>query len=276
MSLGRRQFLAAVAAGVVIHGLDRIAWAGDEAAPAAKKDEPPPWWKDALAEMKATKSPGVAIVLPEGKDARAALLAELRTLLQGPPVHAHAHLVEAVYVVVAAAHAGAREGETAVLLESDGKRAGARTAAITAATFGETIGSLLRHGDRLAARAKEARTPEVEKLLAALGGKDDAAANAAADRLALDFATAGPAVLAAELTAKADARSRISMIIVRVYERRLGGEGAQLERPLPFGTAWTKSNEPPVDGCPGCGMMRIPPHGRDALEFLAKEAPAAK
>ena len=78
--------------------------------------------------MKATKSPGIAIVLPADKDVRATLLGQLQLLLQAPSFDAQLHLVEAVYVVDAGNHSGAKEGETLVLLDSDGKRVAGGTA----------------------------------------------------------------------------------------------------------------------------------------------------
>jgi hypothetical protein len=276
MLVRRREFLGAVAAAVLVHGLDRLALGGEEAK-AAEPEAPPPWFTAALAEMKATKSPGVAIVLPADKDARAALLAELQQLLRTPSFDAQVHLVEAIYVVVAGLHAGAKEGETLVLLDAGGKRVSASTTKVTAADFARTVRPLLRDGDGFATRAKAARTPEFEKALAELLGKDTAKSGAAAERLASDFAAIGPAVLAAhEAEADAEAKPRIAYVISRAFARRRGDVGAESERPLPFGTKWKVAPLPLEDPCPPCGRMMIAPRSRDTLEYLVKDAAANK
>jgi len=276
MQVRRREFLGALAAAVLVHGLDRIALGGEEAK-AADAEAPPAWFKDALAEMKATKSPGVAIVLPADKDARAALLAELQALLQNPSFNAQVHLVEAIYVVVAGLHAGAKEGETLVLLDADGKRVAASTTKVTAADFAKTVRPLLRDGDRLATRAKAARTPEFEKALAALLGKDLAKSGAAAESLASDFVAMGPAVLAAhEAEKEEEAKQRLAYVISRAFARRRGDAGAESERPLPFGTKWKVAPLPLEDPCPPCGRMMIAPRSRDTLEYLVKDGAERK
>ena len=276
MHVRRREFLGVLAAAALIHGLDRIALGGDD--PKEKADDAPPqWWKDALAEMKSTKSPGVAIVLPAAKEASAALLGELQTLLREASFDAQVHLVEAVYVVVAGVHAEAKEGETLVLLESDGKRAAASTTKVTAADFAKAVRPLLRNGDRLATRAKAARTPEFEKLLDEFQGKDQDKAWLAAGRIVTEFATTGAALLAAyEAETGADAKSRLGLLIHRAFARRRGDEGTEIERPLPFGTKWNVAPLPTEDPCPTCGMMRIQPRSRDTLEYLVKDAAKAK
>lgn len=275
MPFRRREFLGALAAATAIYGLERFALGGDEAT-APKAEAPPQWWKDALAEMKATKSPGVAIVLPDAKDARAALLAELQTLLREPSPDAQVHLVEAVYVVVDAARADAKKDETLVLLDSDGKRVAGSTSKLSAAKFAEIVRPLLRDDDRLAKRAKAARTPEVEKLIASLGGDDAEKIDAAVGRLAEIFAAAAPAVIESyESLPLGDVKTRLTWVIGRAFARRRGDEGTDIERPLPFGAKWKVGAipMPEVDPCPPCGMMRIPPRSHDLLEFLAK-APA--
>jgi hypothetical protein len=278
MQVRRREFLGALVAGAAIYGLDRFAFGGDEKA-APKAEAPPKWFKDALAEMKATKSPGVAIVLPDGKDARATLLAELQTLLRQPTIEAQTHLVEAVYVVALGVHAGAKADETLVLLDADGKRVAGSTAKLTAATFAASVRPLLRDGDRFATRAKAARTPEVEKLLDALDDEDAEKVNKAVERLTLEFTAAGPAIIAAcEASTDADVRGRLVQVIIRAFGRRRGDEGADAERPLPFGAKWKVGAipMPEEDPCPPCGMMRIPPRSHDLLEFLAKDPPEVK
>lgn len=273
MQVRRREFLGALVAGAAIYGLDRFALGGDEKA-APKAEAPPQWFKDALAEMRATRSPGVAIVLPDGKEARAALLSELQTLLRQPSIEAQTHLVEAVYVVIDAARVGAAKDETLVLLDADGKRVASGTAKLSAATFAEIVRPLLRDGERLAKRAKAARTPEVEKLIAALGDEDAEKVNAAVERLTLEFTAAGPAIIAAcEASTDADVRGRLVQVIIRAFGRRRGDEGADAERPLPFGAKWKVGAIPlpEVDPCPPCGMMRVAPRSHDLLEFLAKD-----
>lgn len=277
MQVRRRELLGVLAAAVLVHGLDRLALGGDETK-AADAEAPPQWFKDALAEMKATKSPGVAIVMPADKDARAALLAELQSLLQNSSFDAQMHLVEAVYVVAAGVHAGAKQSETLVLLDADGKRVSGSTTKVTAADFAKTVRPLLRDGDRLATRAKAARTPDVEKLLAALSEKDVEKANAAMQRLSTDFTTACPAILAAyESEQNEAAKARLTNLISWAFNRRLGGSGTKDERPLPFGTKWKIAPPPTEDPCPACGMMmRGNAHSRDTLEFLAKASAETK
>ncbi len=275
MQVRRREFLGALVAGAAIYGLDRFALGGDE-----KAAEPPLWFKDALAEMKATKKPGIAIVLPAGKDARAALLTELQSLLREPSFEAQTHLVEAVYVVVDGIHAGAKKDETLVLL--DGKDVYGTTAKLTAATFAGAVRPLLRDNERLAKRAKAARTVEVEKLIADLGAdaeKDSAKIDAAVARLTESFASAGPAVIEAyEGLKDGEVKSRLYWIIGGAFARRRGDQGEEFERPLPFGAKWKLGAipMPEVDPCPPCGMMRIPPRSHDLLEFLAKDPGTTK
>lgn len=276
MLVRRRELLGVLAAAVLVHGLHPIALGGDDAKE-KKDDGPPPWFTDALAEMKATRSPGVAIVLPAEKDARATLLAELQQLLREPSFDAQAHLVEAVYVVVAGVHAGAREGETLVLLDADGKRVAGSTTTLTARDFAKTVRPLLRDDGRLATRAKAARTPDVEKLLDAIAGKDVEKANDAVARLHANFAAAGPAVLAAyEATKDGEANGRLAGVIAAAFARRRGDAGAEYERPLPFGTKWKAGEVHKEDPCPPCGRMMITPRSFDTLEYLVKDSAAAK
>ena len=276
MQVRRRELLGVLAAAAFVYGLDRLAHGGDDAKEKAD-DAPPQWFTDALAEMKAATSPGVAFVLPAGREARTALLLEIQTLLREASFDAQVHLVEAVYVVVAGVHAGAKEGETLVLLDADGKRVGGSTAKFVAADFARTIHPLLRNGDRLATRAKAARTPEVERLLSELTGDDAKKTAAAGKRLVEDFAAAGPAVIAAfEATTVSDEAMRLTSVIHSVFARRRGDQGEEHERPLPFGTKWKKGPPSKNDGCGGCGMMRIVPRSRDTLEYLVKGAAEAK
>jgi hypothetical protein len=280
MLLRRREFVAAAAAAILVYGLDRFAAGGDDADATKKDAGPPQWWKDALAEMKATKSPGVAIVLPEGKDAREALRAGVEGVLRFPQLTTQIHLVEAVWVVADAKLAQAREGETAVLLDADGKRVDGAVVKFDAVDFPASVRPLLRGGERFAARVQAARTKEFEKALSDLADHEPVKYEAAVERMASNFAAFGPAVIGAWEGEKpgSDLQQRLSWVLSRVFARRVGEQGAEAERPLPFGTRWKAKDppEPDVDPCPGCGMMRRPTHARDVLELLAKDPGTAK
>lgn len=272
MLVQRRQFLTAVAAAAVVYGLDRFSLGGDDPA-APKTDEPPQWFKDAVAEMKATKSPAIAIVLPAEKAARETLRAAIEDLLRDAELESQIHLLEAVYVVVEGRHVGAKSGETAVLLDADGKRVKGAAVTFTLREFAATVRPLLRDDDSLAKRAKAARTSEFEKLAAGVSPTDEEKVEAAVEALAAKFSTVGPAVIEAYESAKPGSgqASSFATVIRRAFVRRRDGQGDDRARPLPFGTSWKALPEPEKDPCPGCGMMMRRPRSNEILELLAKD-----
>jgi hypothetical protein len=282
----RRRFLATfvtVAGGSLVYGLQRLVASAPQGQPPSKPrapDEPPSWFRDALAEMKATRRLGVAIVLPDSKKSRETLLREIEELLREPGADDRVHLVEAIYVVVEGKLVDARTDENVVVLDADGKRIAGGLARFHRSAFATTIEPLLREGDRFSAQVKMARTRDFDHAEAELAAEDSRTVEEATGRLVAAFSTVGAAVIADFESSRvpAETRKRLGRVILLAYEHRLGSDGKEIERPLPFGTRWQVGAVPPPhhDPCATCGMMIVRPRSRDLLEFLAKDPGSGK
>ena len=292
MRLSRREWLVratGVAAGAaLIYGLPALSAAGGEEPTEKKTPKRPPWLDEALAEMRRTKAPGVAIVVPvddgteERKKEREALRAAIATLMSGPSYEAKELLVEAVWVCVPGAFVEAKPGETAVLIEAlaDGgaKRVAGSTMEFSSEKeFVEGAAALLRGERRLEERAKKARTEEVARQIARLLGTDDEWQDAL-PRLTETFPTVRAAVIQARIDAKEEEhRARLQQVVESYYLQQALSAASRPVRHLPFGAKWEREQLPAdaPDPCPPCGMAVVLASGRVLLEFLT-EAKQAK
>jgi hypothetical protein len=282
----RRRFLATfatIAGGSLVYGLQRLVASAPQGQPPPKPiapDEPPKWFRDALAEMKATRRLGVAIVLPDSKESRETLLREIEELLREPGEDDRVHLVEAIYVVVDGKRVDAQADENVVVLDADGKRIAGGLVRFHRRAFATTIEPLLREGDRFSAQVKTARTRDFDAAEAKLAADDSRTVEEATGRLVAAFPTVGAAVIADFESSRVpeETRKRLGRVIALAYANRLGGDGQKLERPLPFGTRWREEAVPlpKRDPCPTCGLMIVRPRSRDLLEFLVKDPGSGK
>ena len=277
MDIERRRLLQGLAAATLCFGLDGLAH-GSEAEPT----DAPPWLKEALAEMSATGSPGIGIVLPKGRTERGALRDTLQQVLDrvsSPPksflgCDGLEWLVEAVFVVAPGGRFGALRGETLVLLEPDGRRAGGSTVALDAESLSREVRALLRQGGRLERRAQAARTTVVQRALDDLQSSDRDVARAAHRWLVDHFAETGPAVIAA--AARDSPSIGVERVLCTVLSARVHSgtvDSAVPERPLPYGMTWLPDARP--DPCPGCGMATRP-REMDLLQFLGDDSPTPR
>lgn len=260
--------LAAAGAGALVLGLDRLALADDGWEQGA--------WDAALRAMRAGGQHGVAVVLPAGAEARAALAARLAELIplvkeddEAPLPPAGAWFVECVWLLAAPARVEARPGETLVLLAPDGKRvAGAAVPLDDPAAFARGVEALVAGEGRLAARAGAA-TDEVKKAIEAYlsfgEGGDVQRSNDARVWLLDHLDRAGSAVVHRLRTTKDDAdRDALAQLLQWGLLRR-----ARQETGLPFGIKWKVLRTDP-EPCPPCGMARPTVDGRKFLEFWGK------
>lgn len=229
----------------------------------------------ALRAMKERQQDGIAIVVPErGADLLAEQLDRLIPLsypgagVRGPaadPEQAAVGnvLLEAVWVCVPASRADARPGETAVLLDPEGRRvAGGVVDFSGPLPFVSTARALLDTGGRRAARVKAMKSAGAEGLLARMASGEDRGASRA--ELQAHFAEWLPALLDDLATAgETDAAREIRWRLATLYmERVQSGVG------LPYGLAWETLVHVPPD-CPPCGMARPYVEGRRFIDFLS-------
>ena len=281
MKVSRRRFLGGVVAASVVYGFSSLSFARDDDTSGTSTERP--WLRDALAEMKATGSPGIAIVMPKTREGQDRLRVVLRNHLVGAAAAGKpqfefdaraAWLAEAVFMIADGTDVGALPGETIVLLEPDGRRAAGSAMPLTADGLPTGARELLRRGGRLRRRADAARTSPVQLMLAAMIADDVAARVEPAAWLRAHFAKVGPAVIAARDEAGSQAW-KFNWILSSVLVERIGpGRGPASSRPLPYGTRWIEGEGP--DPCPPCGMMVGPPRSRDLLEFLGDPEPPGK
>ncbi|MCE9634460.1 MAG: hypothetical protein K8T90_02040 [Planctomycetes bacterium] len=251
----------------------------DDAAAGETAEQVPACLTQALAEMKRTGAPGIAIVVPAERKDRSALRDSVAALLAEPCYEVQELLVEAVWVCAPAKQVGAKPGETAVLLDAEGRRvAGAVIDFSSQVKFVEGIGPLLHGEKRLEERAKAVRTKEVKADLEKLLGKDDDARSAAAARLTEAFPTVRAAVIQARIDATDDdAAKRLRQIVSLAWYRVTVAAADRPMSALPFGASWSYApREARADPCPPCGMARVTETTRVVLVLLTKEETKAK
>jgi hypothetical protein len=248
---------------------------------AEEPQKPPSWLGDALAEMKRTRCVGVALVVAEDEKGRATLRDRLAALLAEPPYDVQEHLVEAVWVCARAKFVGAKDGETAVLLDADGRRVeGAAFDLSSDDAFVRSARALLRSGTRLADRAKAARTEEVARWIERLASEDETTRDNAWEKLLDAFPKARAAILHA-LAGNADSadpkRGSATWYLRRLVEFAYLNAAAAAHRGhvtiLPFGASWAyaQPSEDAPDPCPTCGRGVISDTTRVLLEILTKD-----
>jgi hypothetical protein len=257
--LSRRAFLGTTAAGALVLGFPWLA-SGEDAKPEA--------WTQALEAMKKRKCPGVAIVVPEGADDRKKLGAALERIAKASnawdamPALAPL-LLEAVWVCVPAKTVEAKDGETVVLVDSEGKRvAGAKIDLSDDAKVEKDLADLLHGEERLAKRAKEQRTKEVEAALAKVAGNDD---GTGIQYLAQHLDAAIAAIIEAIDAAKGGkSAAPLKQLLASEYARRV--EDA---KSFPYGVEFKVEWNQPAP-CPPCGEARPSVTARKFLDFLTK------
>lgn len=273
----RRTWLGglAVAAGaaVLVHGWNDLL--GDDgakapAAPAPKEPAKPAWYADALAEMKATRSWGVAILVPEGARVRAAIGRGLEEAMRSPK--ARATFAEAVFVVVPPGVAPFEKDEGVVLLDADGRRV-AGLAHHFHGNVEEVMSAVrkaLRDDGRLAKRAEACRDKAFDAALGDLRAEDPAERKAASKALADHFPKWRAAILEQiELRQDAAARKPFEDAVAAYLAKALPETPALGATKLPFGAEWADSvATPQPDPCPSCGMMMPSPSGKRWLRLL--------
>lgn len=267
----RRQFLRALCGAGLIFGLGQLGAPTrslGQDAPAPKQVAP---MKQALQRMKSGRLDGLVIVVPPGAEAQAALGKQLQALV--PIVQAHRTvplggelLLEVVWVCASAEEAGAKAGETVVLLDPVGKRIkglkldlGAKPAEV----MGKLQGLIEGEG-RLEKRAKRARqNPKIAEALDGL--RDPKQAGNHYSTLHTHFAEAAPAIVA-QVRAEQDQEllGNLKSILSQGYWQLLNSA-----KGFPYGVTW-KLNVHEPEPCPPCGMAAPSLSGRTFLRFYTR------
>ncbi|MGE0712885.1 MAG: hypothetical protein AB7N76_14195 [Planctomycetota bacterium] len=265
-AVDRRAFLGllgAAGAGLIL-GAGRGAWADEEEAKAA--------WKQALARMKQLRLDGVVVVIPKDKAGRSALVAALSRLIEITQMHEAAPpaaglLLSCVWVCASAEQAGAKPGETLVLLDPQGKRLDGAAIDLGAKDALARIRALVdgKQGERRQARVERVR--EDRKLAAAL---DDVAAKGSVSRGAvalqerLDEAAPALVDLAERTKEPGEVKGTLDSMLGRAYWQRLNAAQA-----FPYGVQWKVEVDQP-EPCPPCGMAMPSMTGRKFIRYLCE------
>lgn len=261
----RREFLRTLCGAGLIFGLGQLGLPGRSL---GQEGQPSPM-KQALARMKGKRLDGLVIVVPEGAAAQAALGKQLEKLI--PLAQAHQRvpaggelLLEAVWVCASAEEAGAKPGETVVLLDPAGKRVAGAKLDLGGKEALRKLRGLIEGEGRLEKRAKRAR--ENPKIAAALDGiRDPKQAGPHYGTLQANFAEAAPAIVG-QLRAEQDQQ------ILGILKSVLGQAYWQLlnsAKGFPFGVSW-KLNVHEPEPCPPCGMAMPSLSGRTFLRFYTR------
>lgn len=262
-SIDRREFLHIAGAGALVLGFPSLARGEDGWEAGA--------WAKALEAMKSRKAHGVAIVVPPDAAGRKRLADQLAQRL--PVVQPErgdqelAPLVpwflECVWVLASPERAQAKEGETLVLLDAEGKRvAGAKVPLGDQAAFEKGVAELLTAEGRLQKRAAAVTTPE---LTAALERMRDGQGPAVVQELSPRVDELISALVKAWRDAgDDDVKTWVGSMLRSAWWRR-----QKQETGLPFGIKWTIETTEP-EPCPPCGMAMPSFDGRKFLEFWGK------
>ena len=214
------------------------------------------------ARLAANKVMGALPVL-RADSARAVFLLQLQVLRSSANEQLRQLLLCSAAVVAEAATAGARPGETVVLLGADGKREhGFALDLLDEDAVVQTLAPILLDQARLAARQANL-APALKQDLAEYERLERARQRSEADtqrlaelrdRLAPVLPAVAPVLLAAP-TAAAPGRSRGPGLL-----------GSLAGPELPLGTAIDQM----IDPCAGCGMAYVPPRLTSTLKLLAQ------
>lgn len=253
--LSRRDVLKQAAIASIIIGFPWSARAGDD---------DPKYLKDALG--KAAKNDGfvIAIVVPDDEKGRAELAKRVEALFPiDVPYELKELLVEAAFVCAPAKLAQAKDGETVVLLDKDGKRVAGDKLDLADPAKAVAAIAELAHGDgRLAARAKKARTAEVAAAIQKLA---DEQYGPGWQYLAGHIEACSAALIDERLNGtNAKIKARIQELIRAMSGDRFEGDPGR----LPFGVEWSEKWHQPKP-CPPCGMARATLESRKLVRFLA-------
>jgi hypothetical protein len=258
-------------------------------------------FRQALARMRADKAPGLVFVLPPagakadpevaarlqkeiargkfgGSDetrielntARDVMLAQLQALRASRTPEVTALMLLCVPIVAEPAVAGAKPGETLVLLSATGERVTGATAALDDhAAVLDALAPFV-----LARKVVEPRRANVPPALAKLAARRSALLQLVKERQQRGEGLDGAEVqeLHAIQQELADKMTVAAPAVVELHGERatLGGEGVPWTPPfepaIPFGTETHQQWDP----CPPCGMMATPLPMRSTLKLLAQ------
>jgi hypothetical protein len=267
MEIDRRGFLKTLAGVPLVLGLPSLLRGQD-------KVDGPAWFGKALERMKKENKPGVVIAIPEDRPERFNLGIALARLIEQGDEGVHEILCEAVFVCASAKLVrDAREGETVIVIDVDGRRV--EGAKLDLKDFTKILQPLL-HGEkneRLRERAGAIRKKTDEKVLAALKRIDSDSGDERDEATALleKNAEGIVALLVFErLTAEEpERRARLRTVIKHHFETfDTKKPGPQ----LPYGTELRErtgcgdDSDTPVK----CGMGSVPENGRKFLRFVTK------
>ena len=211
---------------------------------------------------------GAFFVIPF-EDRAARLAVYLQLLLQSKNVAVQELLLDATYLCAPARLLGAENSETAVLLDSRGRRIGGAIMDMgSEADVVQKLRHLLHGNGRLAPRARAARTEPVVEALRWLqrDQKDEKKRKAAHDYLVKTVRSSIPALIEQRVGHKDEQfRQALEEIVRDAYKQASRKDYAGV---LPFGTKIEKRRV--YDPCPPCGMAVTAAGTRKMLKFLEK------
>ncbi len=261
--------LKPTALGILILGMPTLLRSEEVPGRPSKADEKEKlaaWHREALALMKAKGLCGVAIVVPPDAPHRKQLAGFLETLVTRGGPQVQEALLEAVYVCLPAELIQPGKGETAILLDPEGKRVAGGAVGFSSEEGSVNGMDTLLHGEgRLEAQVRAIQDPKIAVASERLGDNRLEDREEAQAYLESHLDQAMPALVKARRESKdPEIQARIEQIVLAGF---LAKAGHERQTWLPFGVRWQE--EELGDPCPACGMGKVSPRSRRFLSFLA-------